>query len=188
MLRYNKPHGARQSEWRLAMKYFRLKKCSCALAASIAIFTQPLLAIDPPCTTPPSGLVSWWAAQGNALDSGDNNHGMLTGNATYGPGKVGRAFVFDGDSDAVVVGAATNLQLQNFSIEAWIQRADPSLATFGTHTTALFFSYGSLGYGFGIWDDGRLFLTRVDIDNGTSVMSITDTNLHHVAVTRSGTN
>src|SRR5882724_2061748 len=171
------------------MKNRCFQKCRYGLAASIAIFlfNPPVFAIDPPCVTPSSRLVSWWAGQGNALDSADGNHGTPAGNVTFGPGRVGQGFVFDGSSDAVVVGAATNLQLQDFSIEAWIKRTDPSVATFGTHTTALFFSYGSLGYGFGIWDDGRLFLTRVDIDNVSSDVSITDTNFHHVAVTKSGT-
>src|SRR5207249_415259 len=29
------------------------------------------------CVPPPSGLVSWWRAEGNALDSADANHGTL---------------------------------------------------------------------------------------------------------------
>src|SRR5688572_5957497 len=74
------------------------------------------------CTPPPSGLVSWWRGQTNALDASDGNHGTLVGNTSYGAGRVAQAFVFDGGGDAVDVGNPTNLQLQNFTIEAWVKR------------------------------------------------------------------
>jgi hypothetical protein len=47
--------------------------------------------------------------------------------------------------------------------------------------------YGYGGYALGIDDAGGLFLTRVGIDNVTIPNLITDTNWHHVAVTKSGT-
>src|SRR6185369_6694660 len=44
------------------------------------------------------------------------------------------------------------------------------------------------GYGFGMFDDGRLFLTKIDIDNVALATSLTDTNnFHHIAVTKSNT-
>jgi hypothetical protein len=139
----------------------------------------------PPCVDPPPALVSWWAGQGNPLDAGGNNHGTLAGNVTYEPGRVGQAFVLDGSADAVVVGNPTNLQLQDFTIETWMRRADPSIVSLGSHADALLFGYGSGGYGLGLLNDGRLFLTRVDIDNVTINNGITDTAFHHVAVTKS---
>src|SRR5207244_394235 len=95
------------------------------------------------------------------------NQGTLTGNVTFGPGRVGQTFVLDGAGDGVPVGNPSNLQLQDFTIEAWVKRADAVISSHGSHGDALFFSYGSGGYGLGLLDDGRLFLTRVDIDNVT---------------------
>src|SRR5215510_10811162 len=63
------------------------------------------------CAAPPSGLVSWWKAEGNTLDTIGSNTGTNAGNTTYGTGRVGNAFVFDGNHDAVQVGNPTNLQL-----------------------------------------------------------------------------
>ena len=51
----------------------------------------------PPCDPAPAGLVSWWAAEGNAFDQISGNSGTLIGNASYGPGEVGQGFVFDGN-------------------------------------------------------------------------------------------
>ena len=46
----------------------------------------------PPCDPAPSGLVSWWKAEGNALDAVGANNGTLVGSVSYGPGEVGQAF------------------------------------------------------------------------------------------------
>ncbi len=138
------------------------------------------------CVAPPSGLVSWWGAEGNALDSADGNGGTLAGNTAYGPGRVGQAFVFDGSGDGVLVGNPVNLQLQSFTIEAWVKRADAAVVN-PAGGAAEFFAYGTSGYAFGIFDDGRLYLTKVDVDAAILGTGITDTNFHHVAVTKSGT-
>src|SRR5262245_959166 len=66
------------------------------------------------CLSLPAGAVSWWRAETNALDATGVDNGTLFGNATYGPGRVGQAFVFDGQLDGVRLGAPTNLQLQDF--------------------------------------------------------------------------
>ena len=104
-------------------------------------------------------------------------------------GKVGQAFIFAGSGEAVQLGNPTDLQLQDFTIETWIQRGSASSSTLDPgQTTAIFMAYGYDGYGFGIYDDGSLFLTRVGIDAVTIPNLITDTNWHHVALTKAGTN
>jgi len=70
------------------------------------------------CSSPPSGLVSWWSGDGNAQDLVGGNNGTLTNGVTYVPGEAGPAFNFNSIGAAVVVGSAPNLQLQNFTIEA----------------------------------------------------------------------
>src|SRR5207237_6866859 len=62
------------------------------------------------CVTPPSGLVSWWAAEGTATDSADSNAGTLLNGVGFAPGKVGQAFNFDGINDSIQVNDAPNLR------------------------------------------------------------------------------
>jgi hypothetical protein len=151
--------------------------------SSIAVLT---VTATPSCTQPPAGLISWWRAEGNALDAGSANGGVLIGNAAYSPGRVGQAFVFDGTSDAVLVGNPTNLQLQDFTIETWVQRASISDSSSGFDGGEMF-GYGVGGYAFGMLNDGTLFLSKVGISDVRSSTGVADTNVHHIAVTKSGT-
>ncbi len=71
----------------------------------------------------------------------------------YTNGEVGQAFVFDGNEQLVSVGNAPGLQLQNFTIEAWIQRNSPVLLNvFGR--SGIIFTYGANGYGFYLDNNG----------------------------------
>src|SRR4051794_27513996 len=95
-------------------------------ALLLTVYTEASAAI---CTPPPSGMVGWWRAEGNANDSADGNNGTIAGRGTvtYGPGLVGQALVLDGTHrDRVDLGNPTDLQLQNFTIEAWIKRSSPA--------------------------------------------------------------
>ena len=82
----------------------------------------------PPCDPPPSGLVGWWAAEGNANDSFGTNNGVLSGGVSFANGEVGRAFQFDGVTGTVIIPASPSLDVgtnQGLTIEGWIQPADP---------------------------------------------------------------
>jgi len=140
----------------------------------------------PPCVQPPTGLVSWWRGDGNAFDQIAGNNGVLLGNTTFGPGRVGQGFIFDGSGDAVLVGNPTNLQLQNFTIEAWIKRGSTTRASQEAGGGSIF-AFGSGGFGVGILDNGTPYLTRIGIDNVAPNVAITDTAQHHFAVTKTGT-
>ncbi|MBI3852594.1 MAG: immunoglobulin domain-containing protein [Verrucomicrobia bacterium] len=146
-----------------------------------------LTVILPICINAQSNLVSWWQGDGNALDSSSTNHGTLVGNAGYATGRVGQGFVFDGSTDGVNIGNPTNLRLQNFTIEAWIKRANASRATIDpANINGCILSYGQNGYGFTLLDDGRLDITQVGVGGVfSSALRITDTNFHHVALTKS---
>ena len=155
----------------------------------VSLFTLGPVVAQGACDPPPSGMVSWWRGEGNATDAIGTNNGTLVGGAGYGAGEVGQAFIFAGSGEAVQLGNPTDLQLQDFTIETWIQRGSASSSTLDPgQTTAIFMAYGYDGYGFGIYDDGSLFLTRVGIDAVTIPNLITDTNWHHVALTKAGTN
>ena len=139
---------------------------------------------DPPVS---AGLVSWWRAEGNAHDARGTNHGTLENGATFAPGKVGQAFSFDGMDDAVVIGDPPNLRLQNFTIDAWVKRASTTIAGNGAINEGLIVAHKAGGYGLGLFADGRLFSTKVGVNNVDSgALQVTDTNWHHVAVTKTG--
>lgn len=75
----------------------------------------------PSCAPAPSGLVSWWSGEGNANDNEGLNQGALQNGAAFAPGRVGRAFHFDGVSGSVVVPDSASLRLTNqITIECWI--------------------------------------------------------------------
>jgi hypothetical protein len=141
----------------------------------------------PPCATPPAGLVSWWRAEGNALDQAGTNNGTLVGNTTYGAGRVGQAFVFDGSGDAVSVGTPTNLQLQNFTIEAWVKRSSTTRGSQDSSGSGAIYNCTWGGYCFNVCDDGRLALGKIGYSAVYSTRTITDTNnFHHITVTKNG--
>jgi len=157
--------------------------------------SQPVSAAD--CVPPPSGLVSWWRGENSTADAADGNNGTIagTGTVTYGPGVVGQAFVFDGTHrDRVTVGNPTNLRLEDFTLEAWIKRSSPTVTSFDVLGAdgsvagdgAAIFGYGRGGYVFAIANDGRMILSRTDLDGLISDPLVTDTNWHHLAVTKSG--
>jgi hypothetical protein len=151
-----------------------------------SVSSSATLTVNPAvCTAVPEGLVGWWEAEGNADDVEGWNNGTLTGNATYGQGEVGQGFVLVDDGDAVQLpdnGGLLQMQ-NNFTIEAWVQRADPSYINTDGDGWGMVFSYGSGGYGFGMDDSGDLFLTQQDYSEVSVSTGIQDTSFHHVAVT-----
>ena len=80
-----------------------------------------LTVIAPPCAAAPSGLVSWWRAEGSASDGVDSNNGTLLNGASFASGMVGQAFSFNGNDQCVQVPHAASLVASNYSIEAWIK-------------------------------------------------------------------
>ncbi|HEV2393016.1 MAG TPA: LamG-like jellyroll fold domain-containing protein, partial [Verrucomicrobiae bacterium] len=141
---------------------------------------------SPPCVTPPAGLISWWAFESNAVDQVGGNNGVLAGHAAFGPGEAGFGLALDGNGSAVQVPAASDLRLQNFTIEAWLQRASTSAATHYATGIGFILAYGPPGFGFGLNNSGSLILTKVGVSSVTSSPIINDTLFHHVAVTKSG--
>ncbi len=152
---------------------------------SITSSTASLTVNPVVCVTPPSGLVSWWPGNGNAVDFEGANSGTLQGNVTYVAGQVGQAFSFSGSGEAVALGSAPALQLQTFTIDAWVQRASLTQGSLSAGG-GMIFSYGAGGYGFAVGDNGQLLLSQIAVSVVGSSVFITDMLWHHVAVTRSG--
>ncbi|MDD5139086.1 MAG: FG-GAP-like repeat-containing protein [Verrucomicrobiales bacterium] len=95
-------------------------------AVDSALSSNAVLTVAvPSCTSAPSGLVSWWRAEGNALDSIGGNNGFVTnGVISYSAGKVGSAFHYNGGGGFVQVPASPSLNVglgAGFTLEGWIQ-------------------------------------------------------------------
>ncbi|MEI8290828.1 MAG: LamG-like jellyroll fold domain-containing protein [Verrucomicrobiota bacterium] len=133
----------------------------------------------------PDGLVASWSGEGNAKDSVGSSNGTLTGSTTIGPGKVGQGFVFDGyNGSGVTLGNPASLQLQDFTIEAWIKRGSNTVVSYGSGGNASLFGCGWGGYSFCIMANGVLFFDKLGDISPQSGPEITDTNFHHVALTK----
>ena len=78
------------------------------------------------CVAPPSGLVSWWAAEGNAQDNTGTNNGTLLGGIGFTPGKVGQSLNFADADDGVLVPASASLAVQSLTFESWVFPTDTS--------------------------------------------------------------
>ena len=85
-----------------------------------AMFCAGLSAHAQTCDPAPSGIVSWWAGESNALDNYGINNGAFTGTPTYAPGKVGTAFSFDGSTRYVRVPNSASQQVSTITVEAWV--------------------------------------------------------------------
>jgi len=143
-----------------------------------------------PCIPPPSGMMAWFPGDGSGRDIQGRNGGVVQGDASFVGGQVGQAFRLDGIGDRILVGRAPDLQLQDFTIDAWIKRASATIVTNDPNAGnpgGAFFAYGNQGYGFAIdQPTSRLLLTQIGVSAAFSVGTVTDTNYHHVAVTKQG--
>jgi hypothetical protein len=105
-------------------------------AASTAWFEWGLASNS--CVAPPLGLVNWWSANGNALDQVGTVDGTVMNGATYAPGLVGSAFLFDGTNDIVRFNASAISP--PWSAEFWVYRQagiTDSVVLLGDNNTAL---------------------------------------------------
>lgn len=141
------------------------------------------------CFPAPSGMVSWWRADGNATDSTDGNHGAVQGNAAFVPGMVNTAFSFAAQGDYVNVPTAANLNFGDatsspgFSIDAWIETSSTAQVLPIVDKRDL--SGAPRGYSLFLFD-GKLALQLGDgtfFNYISSGPDLRDGQFHHVAVT-----
>ena len=97
------------------------------ILASIAVLILTSAAFGQ--VAPPSGIIGWWAGDGDARDiSGNGNNGSLAGGASYAVGKVGQGFAFDGSGEVDVPNAASLNPTAQISIEGWVYPTTDSIA------------------------------------------------------------
>lgn len=142
--------------------------------------------------TPPSGIVAWYASDGDAHDlSGNGNNATLGTGASYRVGKVGQAFRLDGTANGFVSIGTPATTSQNFTIETWIRRSSATILSNnpnGSFPNGTIFAYGFGGYSLLInQPTNKLSVSRIGVSEARSnTLTVTDTNWHHIAVTKSG--
>src|SRR2546423_8001787 len=74
------------------------------------------------CAPAPSGVIGWWAGDGNAATLIGTNHAALQGTASAtNQGINDSCFTFDGTNSFVAISNSILLQPSNFTIEAWVR-------------------------------------------------------------------
>jgi YVTN family beta-propeller protein len=135
----------------------------------------------PSCAQQPSGQVSGWAGDGNALDMVGVQHGTMQSGAGFAAGLVGHAFSFGGAGDDLEVGGGVgDFGSSAFTVDFWMYS---SVA--GSNTPILGKSHANGGLG---WDI-RLSNSAIQIVgvngwgfNITSDAAATPGEWHHVAL------
>jgi hypothetical protein len=141
------------------------------------------------CTLP-SGIVSWYKAEGNADDAVGNNNGKVY-SASYGPGKVGRAFQFDG-AGFVRVPGAPSLDPAAITVEAWVKSSGEMITAMGVYRylVAKGVDPDAASYALYTGHSGGLFFFVYDgthwVPSSDAGRRIWDGNWHHVAGTFDG--
>ena len=153
-----------------------------SIAADTSLYAKWAAAI-----TPPSGLVSWWRAEGDTLDTSGGLVGTAASGITYTAGKVGQAFSFSGvfgDVSPAFVTVPDNPRLNfgthEFSIAVWIKTTNTG--TYKRIVTKRIPDGATAWYSLAAHYGKVLFETGVN--NITSVATVADGQWHHVAVTR----
>lgn len=136
----------------------------------------------------PDGLVLHYTFDGNeganvTDDSNSGNDGKVEGATYVNEGKVGGGMSFQGGQQKVTIKTQSSLQLQDFTIMAWVKRANADKVSDSGY--AVIFGFGKGGYMMGLQD--RLYLSKTDIDSVYSDWAIpADKTFHHMAVTKKG--
>lgn len=145
------------------------------------------------CVPPPSGLISWWPGDGNALDLLGVNNAVGEGPLMFASGEVGQAFDLNGSSSYVVCPASPSLNVgtgNGLTIECWIDPTDvnsghPLLEwNNGSSIGAHFWISGTVGGSV----SGDLYCNLIDTQNNyhtlqTSSGLVRPNTFQHVALT-----
>src|SRR5438477_903506 len=116
-----------------------------------------------PCTPAPAGLISWWKAEDDTVDTADGNDGTFNGTSAYGSGEVGRAFSFNNDASSyVLIPHNTNLDLAAFTVDAWVYPTGDSTNGYGSVVDKEA-STGGINYALFVSNDGTV---EIDFNPG----------------------
>lgn len=148
------------------------------------------------CTLPPTGMLGWWPADGNANDIQLGNNGVVMNGATFSPGLVKQAFLLDGIDDFVDVpdSPALHAVTTAFTVGAWINPQVPTPPSGAGYSEGWIFARRDplVSEGFSLWinsDGGDGFLAADLSANASSGVASAVPVIHydgtwkHVALT-----
>ena len=177
------------------MKSYNMRKAFfMGLLSVVLVFTPVTYVVAQSCPPPPSGLVSWWPAEGDASDIQGSNNG-LEGTVAFAPGKVGQGFALNGASYVEVPDNPTlDPGSGSFSLEAWVRPvADTRFhVVFNKYEAGKacisgvsnsFYSLGINGSGFvdfRVRDSNAIFKAVIGSSN------VKDGDFHHLVATLDG--
>jgi len=102
--------------------YKKTMKFTAAICFSILAFAT--FSHGQVCQPAPINLVSWYAADGNALDSRSRNNATLRGGATFAAGQNGQAFLINGNTGSAFTAPDNPIyEISSLTLEAWINIA-----------------------------------------------------------------
>src|SRR5579864_1271222 len=109
-------------------RYLRFNALSMASPATMGVGLNEIQVYGTAtaCTSPPSGMVSWWPGENNGDDIVSHNN-LSLGPATFTTGKVGQAFSFDGSGFASAGRPSNLINMGNqVTIDGWINPSSGS--------------------------------------------------------------
>ena len=142
----------------------------------------------------PSGLIAWWQAESNYLDSVGTNQGAPVGGVTFSPARVGQGFVFSGTNQGVIIPHDTSLNVPptGFTVEFWIKASRDQAESISSIVDKDHSAQDNTGWEVSCWrDTGRL---SFGIGDGSSFPLFTnrtdvlDNQFHHIAFAWDKTN
>ena len=145
------------------------------------------------CVSAP-GLVNWWRAEANALDSVGTNNGTAGAGVSYTAGEVGQGFTLNGTDGVTMDANAANFRTNDFTVEFWMKTGSTQPAVIVGKRTVC--NLGPawdilMGYVNGQSYPGKIGFEIISSSGAYSgvarSVSINDNQWHHVGLTRSGT-
>jgi hypothetical protein len=138
------------------------------------------------CVQAPSGLVAWWGGDNNTLDIVGAHNGTFQGSAAFVPGKVGRAFSFDGaEANFVEIPNSAELNPSGaFSVDGWFYIDPAASGNAGEIATLVAKTEGSTGDGWALYFDDRWSTKSLKFVLGTVLElqnAIPTANWYHIA-------
>jgi hypothetical protein len=171
---------------------YRVLVSNAAGSITSAVATLTVTQQNQGCTPPPSGLIAWYRAEGDATDSADSHPGTLVGNVGFAAGKVGLGFSVANDSYVALPNnlfpyPTSGTGNSPFSFETWFATT-ASGVILGQQDTTPFNTPSGYVPALYVGTDGKLYVALfwsgfAQITTAT----VNDGLFHHVAVTYDGT-
>ncbi|NUQ65530.1 MAG: immunoglobulin domain-containing protein, partial [Pirellulales bacterium] len=137
--------------------------------------------------TAPQGLLGWWMGDYSTADAtGRNDAGTMQAGASYGAGRLGQAFWFDGVDDWVNLGGQTgDFGTADFTVALWARFNELAREQILIEDYVETEAPGRTGWSIELSANGQV---RFGYHGGMQLASsaVTAGSWHHVAVTRAG--